>query len=101
MTFESQVVMDLKSQLTDVQIKQEQMDLNLKQLLNNNLTQSEKSGDKDKGRDRTRLKERLKKASLKATKQTLQQGAGWLASIFGITPGDRRVGIGRSRWKFS
>jgi hypothetical protein len=94
MELKSQVT-ELKSQVTDVQIKQEKMDANLKLLLNNNSTQSEKKN--DKGRDRTRFKERLKKASLTASKQTLRQGAGWLASMFGITHGDRRAGIERNR----
>ena len=71
------------------------MDIDLKQLLINNSPQSEKKV--DKGRDRSRLKERMKKASLNGSKKTLQQGASWLESIFGITHGDRRIGKERSR----
>ncbi len=92
-----QILLDLKSQLTEVQIKQDQMDINLKQLMNNNgPLRSEKKD--DNGRDRARLKERMKKASLKGTDNTLRQGRSWLESIFGITHGDRRVGKERSRY---
>jgi hypothetical protein len=90
-----QVLFDLKSQLTDVQNKQEQMDVNLKQLMSSFSLPTEHHD--TKGRDRKRLKERLKKASLKATKQKLLRGASWLELIFGITRGDRRVGKGGSR----
>ena len=92
----SQLLLDLKSQLTDVQNKQGQMDFSLRQLLSTISPQAEKQD--DKGRDRTRLKERLKKASLKGSKQTLQQRYSWLESVFGITHGDRRIGKLRSRY---
>ena len=89
------VQIDLNSQLSAVRNKQDQMDVNLKQLMSVILPKSEKQN--DNSRDRKRLKERLKKASLKESKQRLLRGAGWLELIFGIVSGDRRVGKRRSR----
>ena len=93
----SQALLDLKSQLNDVKIKQDQMDISLKQLISNNSPQSEKKD--DKRRDRTRLKERLKKATLTGSNQMVQLDTNWLESIFGITHGDRRDAKRRSRLK--
>ncbi len=89
------VQIDLNGQLSAVRNKQDQMDVNLKQLMSVILPKSEKQN--DTSRDRKRLKERLKKASLKESKQRLLRGAGWLEFIFGIASGDRRVGKRRSR----
>ncbi len=78
-----------------MQNKQDQMDINLKLLLNTNVPQSDTN--EDKARDRKRLKERLKKATLNGSKHIIQGGTSWLEYIFGITHGDRRAGKGRSR----
>ncbi len=72
--------------------KQTNLDRSLQRVID---SVAERAEGPDKGRDRRRLKERLKKASQKGFHGTHR--IGWIEHIFGICPGDQRMGTEGSR----
>jgi hypothetical protein len=71
------------------------MDQNLNQWIGISVPNS-KDKEADAGKDRKRLKERLKKAAMKGSE--VFQKADLLESVFGICPGDQRMGKEGSRY---
>jgi hypothetical protein len=88
-------LLDIKNQLLEVRSQQQLMDQKLNQLMGNSVTNSEQK-ELDAGKDRKRLKERLKRAAMKGSKGF--QNVGWLEHVFGICPGDNRMGKVGSRY---
>ncbi len=98
-----QLLIDIQRQLLDIQTKQirmddkqTQMDRQLQKLVESGVTAATSVERPEKGRDRRRLKERLKRASNKGFYGTHRPG--WIEHIFGICPGDQRMGTEGSRF---
>ena len=93
----------VESQLQDIQNKQQhldekhdQIDLRLRHLHNGSTSASFTERTHDKGKDRKRLKERLKKAALTSSRS--MRSVGMAEYVFGICPGDQRMGNTGSRY---
>ena len=83
----------IQSRQQQMDTKQDLMDHRLQQLLQDSAARTEASP--DIGRDRRRLKERLKRAARNTPSSTKRTS--WLEAIFGICPGDQRMGTEGSR----
>jgi hypothetical protein len=81
-------VHDIQNQQKRMDDKQDQMDRHMHQLVDTD-------PGTDKGKDRRRLKERLKKAA--RLKSEGEHPVSWMEYIFGICPGDQRMGMKGSR----
>ncbi len=86
-------VHDIQNQQKSMDDKQDQMDRHMHQLVD---SETHTDPGTDKGKDRRRLKERLKKAA--RIKSEGEHVLGWTEYIFGICPGDQRMGTKGSRW---
>jgi hypothetical protein len=88
-------VQNIQSQQQRMDNQQDQMDRRLQKLAESSTAADARAVDVDKNKDRRRLKERLKKAA--HAKSEGQHVVSWMEYIFGIRPGDERMGMQGSR----